>query len=65
MNCKLVIAQPHPEAPAGQPFGVAWNNARKWFATEVEAWEFRDECLDRGFRGVRVLGAPCNAMVIG
>lgn len=70
MNCKLVISQPAPNAPEGKPYGVSHddivmrnNRLTRWFATESQAWDYRDMLLDSGYRGVRVVGAPCNAFV--
>lgn len=68
MNCKLVISQPAPNAPAGKPYGVSYLSpngtpCQHWFASETAAWDARDEALDAECRNVRVIGAPCNAFV--
>lgn len=57
----LTIPQPASNAPTGLPYGVTSNTyGTKWFATEGEAWTFRDELLDSGVVFVRVIGADAH-----
>lgn len=64
MFAHLTIEQPCNESPFGKPFGVTRDGASvEWFCEESEAWDYRDQLLDDGFRGVRVIGAPCRGTV--
>jgi hypothetical protein len=51
--------------PKGQPYSVVVNGGEPvWFATEREAWEYRDNALDVGAVHVRIDGLPTVISVV-
>lgn len=69
MFATQVIRQPAC-GPNGEPFAVVrcgthpGETIQEWFWNEPAAWNRRDDLLDCGARGVRVLGSPCHVAAV-